>query len=86
MWSQQIHGLLVFKVLFVKEAEWWRASQVVLMVKNLLANAGDTRDLGSENSLEEKVTAQSSILACRIHWTEKPGGIQSLGYKRVRDI
>ena len=88
VWSQQIHGLLVFKVLFVKEAEWWRASQVVLMVKNLLANAGDTRDLGSllgwENSLEEKVTAHSSILAWRIPWTEKPGGLQSIGSQRVR--
>ena len=56
---------------------------MVLMVKNLLANAGDIRDLGSllgwENSLEEEVATHSSILAWRIPWTEKPGGLQSMG-------
>ena len=32
--------------------------------------------LGEEYSLEESVATQSSILACRIPWTEEPGGIQ----------
>ena len=26
----------------------------------------------------------SSILACRIPWTEEPGGLQSMGSQRVR--
>ena len=50
-----------------------RASQVALVVKNPLANAGDIRDMGSilgqENPLEESVATHSSILAWRIPWT-----------------
>ena len=45
----------------------FRASQVVLVVKNLPANAGDARDvgliLGQEDPLEEGMTTHSSILA-----------------------
>ena len=29
------------------------------------------------------MAAQSSILACRIPWTEEPGGLRSLGSQRV---
>ena len=46
------------------------ASQVVLVVKNAPANAGDMRDEGSipglGRSLEESVATHSSILAWRI--------------------
>ena len=59
------------------------AFQVVLVVKNLPANAGDIREEGSipglEDPLEEGMVAHSSILAWRIPWTEEPGGLQSLG-------
>ena len=30
------------------------------------------------------MATHSSILACRIPWTEEPGGLQSLGSQRVR--
>ena len=44
--------------------------QVALVVKNLLANAGDTGDMGSnpgsERSPEEAMANHSSILAWRI--------------------
>ena len=55
------------------------------MVKNLPAHAGDV-DLipGSEDPLEEEMASHSSILACRIPWTEEPGGPQSTGSQRVR--
>ena len=47
------------------------------VAKNLLANAGDTRDAGSipgqEDSLEEEMTTHSSILTWKIPWTEEPG-------------
>ena len=53
------------------------------MVKNPPANEGDTRDtgqsLGQEDPLEKEMVAHSSILAWRISWTEKPGGLQSMG-------
>ena len=33
--------------------------------------------------LEEGMTAHSSNLAWRIPWTEKPGGLESMGSQRV---
>ena len=57
------------------------------MVQNPPASAGDTetqvRSLGQEDPLEEVMATHSSILAWRIPWTEKPGGLQSLGWHRV---
>ena len=41
------------------------------------------RSLGWEDALEEEMATHSSILACRIPWTEKPGGLQSMGSQRV---
>ena len=55
------------------------ASRVVLVVKNLPANAGDVRDASREDPLEEGVATCSSIAAWRIPRTEEPGGLQSLG-------
>ena len=61
---------------------------VVLVVKNLPANAGDLRDgvpsLGWEDPLEEEMATHSSILAWRIPWTEEILGLQSVGSQRVR--
>ena len=34
-------------------------------------------------SLEEGMTVHSSILAWRISWTEKPGGLHFIGWQRV---
>ena len=63
------------------------ASQVALAVKNLLADAGDIRDVGSipdqEDPLEEGMATHSSILAWRIPWTE-PGRLQFIELQRVR--
>ena len=42
------------------------------------------RSLGREDPLEEEMGTYSSILAWRILWTEKPGGLQSMGSQRVR--
>ena len=57
-------------------------SQVVLVVKNLPANAGD---VGSRlgRSLEKGMATHSSILAWRVPWSEKPGGLQSPGSHSV---
>ena len=60
------------------------------VVKNLLANAGAARDVGSipgwEDPLEEGMATHSSTLAWRIPWTEEPGGLQSMGWQRVGHI
>ena len=50
-----------------------RASQVAQVVRNLPADAGDMRNTGLEEPLEEKMATHSSILAWRIPWTEGPG-------------
>ena len=36
-----------------------------------------------EDPLEEEMATHSSTLAWRIPWTEKPGGLQSVGSQRV---
>ena len=41
------------------------------------------RSLGWEALLEEEMATHSSIFARRIPWTEKPGGLQSVGSQRV---
>ena len=61
------------------------ASQVALVVNNSPANAEMwVWFLGQEDSREEVMATHSSILACRIPWTEEPGELQSIGPQRVR--
>ena len=36
------------------------------------------RSLGREGPLEEEMATRSSLLAWRISWTEKPGGLQAM--------
>ena len=41
------------------------------------------RSLGQKDPLEEGMAAHSSIFAWKIPWTEKTGGLQSIGLQRV---
>ena len=41
------------------------------------------RPLGQKDPLEKEMAIHSSILAWRIPWTEKPGGLQSMDLQRV---
>ena len=57
---------------------WW------LSGKASACNAGDqVRSLGREDPPEKGRATRSSILACRIPWTEEPGRLQSMGSQRV---
>ena len=60
---------------------------MVLVVKNLPANVGDVRDMGLIPRLGRSPGGGLGnllhILAWRIPWTEKPGGLQSIGSQRV---
>ena len=56
----------------------------MLVIKNLPANAGDTRSLGREDALQEGMATHSGILAWKIPWTEEPGGLQSTGFAKNR--
>ena len=53
------------------------------MVKNMLASAGDVRDVGSVSGLgrplEGGMATHSSIVAWRIPWTEEPTRLHSMG-------
>ena len=55
------------------------------MVKNLPADAGDARGLGStlgqEDPLEKEMATYSSVRAWRIPWTKEPGGLSPRGRK-----
>ena len=55
------------------------------VVKNPPANARDMGwSLSWEDPLEEKMATHYRILAWKIPWTEKLGGLQSMGLQRVR--
>ena len=60
---------------------------MALVVKNPPANtrmsAMRVRPLSQEDPLEEVMATLSSILACRIPWTEEPDELQSLVSQRV---
>ena len=61
-----------------------KASLVTQAVKNLPA-MWETRVhfLGQEDPLEKDMATHSSILAWRIPWMEKPGGLQSMGSQEL---
>ena len=57
---------------------------MAIVVKNSSADAGDVGSIpGQEDPLEEGMATHASILAWRIPWTEKPGGLQTIGSHRV---
>ena len=66
-------------------SSWLLACLVAQMVKNLPAMQETwVWSLGQEDPLEKGMATHSSILAWKITWTEKPGGLQSIGSQRVR--
>ena len=62
--------------------------QVALVVKDppLPMQEMQVQSLGREDSLKEGTAIHSSILAWRIPWTEEPGGLQSMGLQKVRQV
>ena len=67
---------------------WFQKTEINVplaqMVKNLLAmQETRVRSLGQEDPLEKGMAIHSSILACRIPWPEKPGGLKSMRSQRV---
>ena len=84
----QTHFPFLYKWQYIKHMSytWLWASQVVPLVKNPAANAGDVTvlSLDQKDPLEEGMAPHISILAWRIQWTEEPGGLQSVGSQRVK--
>ena len=48
-----------------------------------VGDLGSRRSLGREDPLEKEMATHSSILAWRIPWTEKLGGLPSTGRKEL---
>ena len=54
------------------------------MVKNLPAmQQTQVQSLGWEDALQTALATHSSILVCRIPWTEAPGRLQSMELQKV---
>ena len=68
-------------LLLLRGMTW--ASQMVLVVKNPPANAGNIRNMGSVPRSGRSLV-NSNVLAWRIPSTEDSGGLQSTGLQRVR--
>ena len=50
---------------------------------SIVCQETSVQPLGGEDPLEKGMAIHSSTLAWRIPWTEKPGGLQSMGSQRV---
>ena len=62
----------------------YRPSLGAHMIKHLPAMQEIwVQSVGEEDLLEEGMAIHSRILAWRIPWTDKPGGLQSMGSHRV---
>ena len=61
-----------------------------LVLKNLPASAGDSRDSGSipgsGRTPEKGMAPSSNILPGKIQWREEPSGIQSMRSQRVGHV
>ena len=70
-------GFPFFLISWFILSKW--ASQVVLVVKNPLANTEGIKDsgliLGQEDPLEKGMATHSSVLVWEIPKTEEPGGL-----------
>ena len=85
-WVNKRNHLLkiFFNLIYVLVFGGLGVSLMAQMVKNLPAMwETQIQSLGQEDPLEEWMTSHFSILAQRIPWMEKPGGLQSMGLQRV---
>ena len=61
------------------EVVWWLRTHLPVQE----AQETWVQSLGWEDPREKEMTTHSSILTCKIPWTEKPGRLQSMGLQRV---
>ena len=66
---------------------WWLPlTSLMAQIVKRLPTMWETRvrSLGREDPLEKEMATHSSVLAWKISWMEEPGGLQSVGWQRVR--
>ena len=69
-------------LLVCKAFDFSLTSLVALMVKRLSTMwETSVRSLGQEEPLEKEMAIHSITIAWKIPWTEKPGGLQSMGWQ-----
>ena len=87
-WMNEPLSYIIFYIICPPQkatSSWLLACLVAKMVKNLPAMQETwVWSLGQEDPLEKGMATHSNILAWKITWTEKPGGLQSIGSQRVR--
>ena len=73
---------MLFNMIYINA----QASLVAQLIKNPAVQDTLVQSLGQEDLLEEGMANHSSILACKITWTEETGRLQSMGLQRVRRL
>ena len=75
------------KIVLTSDCEWGRAPQVALVVKNMLANAGDIKRCGFDPWVGKIPWKRAWQCTCILAWrnpsTEEPGWLLSIGLQRV---
>ena len=61
-------------------------SQVAQVIKNLPASAGDMGSIPKSGRSPGEGEQQPTPVSWRIPWTEEPGGLQSVGSPRIRQL
>ena len=70
------------------KVEKWKAKEkrkdIPIWMQSFKEEQGDIKSLPQWSMLEKAMATHSSTLACKIPWTEEPGGLQSMGSLGVR--
>ena len=87
--NPQLPTFQLLQSLFIKPHHHHHPQPVLNLGSDDKESAGNAGDLGlipgSGRSPRECMATHSSILAWRVPWTEKPGGLQSLGFNKELD-
>ena len=71
-------GRYTFDIVYLsKRLPCWISGKNPLVVQET-----SVQSLGWEDSLEKEMATHSSILVWKIPWTEEPGGLQSMGWRK----
>ena len=65
-------------------ARWLRIRLAMQEMQEMQKMQVQISSLGQEGPLQEEMVTHSSILVWKIPLTEEPGGLQSMGFQRVR--
>ena len=66
---------IVVCICWASQVAWWKRIHLPMQETQV-------QSLGGEDPLEKKTATHSGILAWEIPWTEKPGGLQSVGSQK----